>query len=366
METLNILERVGIGESDRFTNHCLLLTTSSLSVPLPRRRLVGCACTSPLAHFFIYHSESSVRELHPFTTTTHLASQDLITPQREDDLKIQFLFRQRGATTRISQAPAKQRLGFANFFFSMTSKLKSQNQNSGLQWTDKLAGLTHQAKSRPDSTVTLAEPAKTEAVPVSLRLEGPYFTTADPSKYKTVLCVVAGTGVSGALAISGAFQELERQCPMRTDSRGRRRCTLDNAFDASDGSVHESATGCSDRRWTRCVVIWSVREDAYIDLPGLQSEFSLLSLLYITNNRWKGSPGMGHETQIHLTGNGRKRLSVGDALDKIIQEDTTDTPDPASIWVYLSGPNAFIEAGETACKERHSSGVDWYGARWDI
>lgn len=34
------------------------------------------------------------------------------------------------------------------------------------------------------------------------------------------------------------------------------------------------------------------------------------------------------------------------------------------IWVYLSGPNPFIQAGEAACKA--SGGVEWFGARWSI
>ena len=30
-------------------------------------------------------------------------------------------------------------------------------------------------------------------------------------------------------------------------------------------------------------------------------------------------------------------------------------------WCYLSGPNAFIEGGERACRR---VGVEYYGARW--
>lgn len=33
------------------------------------------------------------------------------------------------------------------------------------------------------------------------------------------------------------------------------------------------------------------------------------------------------------------------------------------VWVYLSGPNAFITTGEKACQEM---GLDYYGARWEI
>ncbi|KFY36040.1 hypothetical protein V494_05372 [Pseudogymnoascus sp. VKM F-4513 (FW-928)] len=40
---------------------------------------------------------------------------------------------------------------------------------------------------------------------IGVRAEGPYFTPADPARYHTVVCIVAGTGISGALAIIGAF-----------------------------------------------------------------------------------------------------------------------------------------------------------------
>lgn len=69
-----------------------------------------------------------------------------------------------------------------------------------------------------------------------------------------------------------------------------------------------------------------------------------------------------------MTGGGRQRLSVGDELDEILKTNVNEgSPgSPASTWVYISGPNAFIEAGETACKERQMRGLEWYGAKWDI
>jgi hypothetical protein len=36
---------------------------------------------------------------------------------------------------------------------------------------------------------------------ISLRLEDPYFTPTDPARYQTVVCLVAATDISGALAI---------------------------------------------------------------------------------------------------------------------------------------------------------------------
>ena len=87
---------------------------------------------------------------------------------------------------------------------------------------------------------------------VSLRLEGPYFTVADPSRYKTVICFVAGTGVSGAIAIVRAFLEQKRQ----------QMAALQNGYEWGANDRPETTS-----IWKRCVVIWSVRAENYIDLP---------------------------------------------------------------------------------------------------
>lgn len=61
--------------------------------------------------------------------------------------------------------------------------------------------------------------------------------------------------------------------------------------------------------------------------------------------------------KIHLTGNGRPRLDVVKTLADVREGEV-------KTWVYLSGPNPFIQAGEAACKA--SGGVEWFGARWSI
>ncbi|KUJ09556.1 uncharacterized protein LY89DRAFT_675728 [Mollisia scopiformis] len=199
------------------------------------------------------------------------------------------------------------------------------------QWTNKLAGFSqdidNSSSSTNDSSSTLS--TLTKGLPVSLRLEGPYFTPADPYRYKTVICIVAGTGVSGALAIAGAFKELERQSLQVTST--------------PNSEAERKSSVSTSRIWTRCVVIWSVREEHFIQLPELSS-----------------APSSGLDVRVHLTGPGKQRLSVDDALDRILGEGASST------WVYISGPNAFIAAGEMACKKRQERGVEWYGARWDI
>ena len=64
------------------------------------------------------------------------------------------------------------------------------------------------------------------------------------------------------------------------------------------------------------------------------------------------TPGL--EVRPYLTGKGRDRMDMDKALNSI-------TENGGRTWVYLSGPNNFIEAGEMACRR---SGVDFFGARW--
>ncbi|OQD90981.1 hypothetical protein PENANT_c001G00306 [Penicillium antarcticum] len=191
-----------------------------INMLLPRHRLDGCACKSPVAHFYIRHSKSSVRELHPFTTITPLAYQKTIVSEFRDDIPIQFLFRKSG---NMDNLPGPQ---FKNkkrpiWFHKSAEPI--------FQWTEKLANLADQRKSLSrsgeDSSVNqsigppfielanknLVSSYPSEELALSLRLEGPYFSEADPSRYRTVVCFVAGTGVSGAIAIARAFLEQKRQ-----------------------------------------------------------------------------------------------------------------------------------------------------------
>ncbi|CZT44433.1 uncharacterized protein RSE6_04599 [Rhynchosporium secalis] len=314
-----------------------------ISVPLPRRRLDGCACSSPLAHFYIHHSDSSIRELHPFTTITHLASQSSVTSSDLPDIDIQFLFRKRGIATPVMKPEAKR--GFAPAMFRFVRRVR--RRKSQAQWTNRLASLAMEESSSRGKEQRTSEgwELETAGVPVSLRLEGPYFTPADPKKYRTVVCLVAGTGVSGALAIAGMFKEVERQDAMSEAES----TSSPQKLESVESKTTRSTT---TRLWTRCVVLWSVRSETFIELPGL-----------------KTTPDSALETRIHLTGDGRPRLSVGDALDEILSEDEQRHPEANSggkTWVYISGPNAFITNGESMCRERRRRGVDWYGAKWEI
>ena len=151
------------------------------------------------------------------------------------------------------------------------------------QWTNRLAGLLDNQGSVTEkgeggttasslalaSSRTAIDPSQhPPPIEVSLRLEGPYFTPADPAHYDTVVCLVAGTGVSGAIAIVGAFKELER-------SRARARDGQGDGLPLSP--VYASPSPPSSLVWSNCVVVWSVRQEDCVALPFLESEPRLSS-----------------------------------------------------------------------------------------
>lgn len=365
-----------------------------LSCPLPRTRLEGCACSSPVARFYIYH-DSAIRQLHPITTITHLALEDAITDPTENSINIEFLFRRHGGETPFVSV---KRQGWSlldawrkpkNSNHDIYSRIGSERSERRVREQDSFAlfdlesrePITRSVASQQSRTnhgseafepiqegsadVEALRPApkrknKAEmlmdnaSVPTSLRLEGPFFTPANPSNYHTVVCLVEGAGVSGALAIASAFQQLERferkmLGPERSEER-RKKTNYDMSAlssNISEGRKHERTL---ERKWRRCLIVWVVPEEEHIELPGLQvpAESSL-------------------EVRIHLTGPGRKAICYYNTLDIVLERDpqggrTTrgiGVDENASVWVYVSGSETFVGKAEKACKSRQSRGVEW-------
>ena len=294
----------------------------SVTLPLPRQRLSGCSCRSPIAHFYIHHADSSLRELHPFTTVTHLASQNSATDAAEDDFPIQFLFRKQGgkgpSNTAVVPLPLYKRI------FRSKKKRKQSTQ-----WTARLAALADEqqpelSKRQVDSNIDMERsPAPFTPVAgginVALRLEGPYFSPADPYRYDTVVCLVAGTGVTGAVSIAAAFNY------------------------AAMNDINNSTRKVSpSRKWRRCIIIWSVKETEDIEMPFIEPKAE------------------GLELRKCLTGPGRSRVDLGQALSEICVKERKEG---GSSWVYISGPDKYIDSGREACQEvqRHTE-LDFYAA----
>jgi hypothetical protein len=152
------------------------------------------------------------------------------------------------------------------------------------QWTDRIGSLADRGDRSEESLdidqelYNRSTRTNANSVPIALRLEGPYFTPAKPSGYKTVVCLVAGTGVSGALAITGAFKELSRQSVFSESTLEFSSAVTPQDIPSRNSSIKTARRGSQrDYLWTRCVVIWSVREDAFIKLPELDSKFCVIS-----------------------------------------------------------------------------------------
>ena len=253
---------------------------------------------------------------------THLASQNDATHSSEDDFPIQFLFRKQGgrgpSNTAVVPLPLYQRI----------LRGKKQRKQS-TQWTARLAALIDEqqpelSKRQGDSNIDM-ERSPTSFTPgavgmnVALRLEGPYFSPADPYRYDTVVCLVAGTGVTGAISIAAAF----------------------NYAAASD--FNDSARkGFTLRKWRRCIIMWSVKETEDIELPFIEPK------------------AQGLELRKYLTGPGRSRVNLGQALSEICVKERSEG---GCSWVYISGPDKYVDSGREACQEvQRYTELDFYAA----
>lgn len=107
---------------------------------------------------------------------------------------------------------------------------------------------------------------KRAQVALSLRLEGPYFTAANPREFETVVCLVAGTGVTGAIAIAEAFSAHRKQW--------RRMPRYGAGIEGSARPLEGSKTA-GRQPWSRCVVMWTVRADDYVEIPRIQGRVRL-------------------------------------------------------------------------------------------
>ncbi|KAL9029252.1 MAG: hypothetical protein Q9196_002490, partial [Gyalolechia fulgens] len=305
-----------------------------LTLPLPRRRLDGCACHSPLAHFHIHHSQSSIREIHPFTTITHLASQKAMTPsstsghvvalsETDEPIMVQFLFRKSEPEPIVASSG------------SHPSKKKASKQ-----WTNKVASLVDATcmdiPSRSGKYSVDPESLPLPSYQTSLRLEGPYFTPVNPASYNTVICLVAGTGISGAVAIAAAFSA-QSATAMRNTTPSAQQLETSGETVRREHAYSGQVSPSTPHVWHRCVVVWSIRESDHVKLPFFQD-----------------TPGL--EVLSHLTGNDRARIDLKKTID-----DIRRTEPGRSTWIYLSGPNAFLEAGKKACQASH---VGFFSARW--
>lgn len=232
---------------------------------------------------------------------------------------IQFLFRRAGT---IVATPESTRKG--SWLSTLSFGTGRRLAKSG-EWTDKLASsLDTKIRERKIAPLGLQEPELQTSLDLALRLEGPYFSPADPSRYHTAVCLVAGTGISGAMAIAGAFSALQQK-----------RLVADAESSKSPESFSQGPA------WRRCIINWSVREQDFVNLPDLEQS-------------------LGVDFQVNLTGSGRQRPN----MKRIMSEIRETMPPDAAIWSYISGPKGFIENAKMVCKAIPN--VDIHAASWEI
>ncbi|KFZ00653.1 hypothetical protein V501_10563 [Pseudogymnoascus sp. VKM F-4519 (FW-2642)] len=228
---------------------------------------------SSRSSFPVTASMAALAPLHSLTSTS--TTRNAATPLSEDDFPICFLFRKHG---RTNQTPEPSTLGNR---FTLLRYLRRTRTASPAEWTDRLASLADKAALTTDSPLhrdaaipdlegpftMLTSPTawiNTAHAAIGVRAEGPYFTPADPARYHTVVCIVAGTGISGALAIISAFAA---QKTRDAENAAETDMCVPGTCSAVQEPVPVPVGG--RRMWERCVVVWSVREADYIALPAL-------------------------------------------------------------------------------------------------
>lgn len=120
---------------------------------------------------------------------------------------------------------------------------------------DSLKNMDSPSGSTTPTTITSGPQNEVAGVNLTVRLEGPYFTAANPIKFDTIVCLVAGTGITGAIAIASGFRARRALRPTPTS----------RAFDEErqdDAQISAQTGEC-----TRCIVVWSVREDDFVEIP---------------------------------------------------------------------------------------------------
>jgi hypothetical protein len=181
--------------------------------------------------------------------------------EKQDSISIQFLFRQSlpaeapdDAEHAPSQPPLKKSTQWTN---RLGSSVDEKNISTNLENPE--SGTRPRIHAR---STTLSDILNNDGRETILRLEGPYFTPCNPENYETVVCLVAGTGLSGAIAIAAAFKAEKARFRPKANAN------------AAAPATSEASTKSAERygRWDRCIVIWTVREKDYVEMPFFQGE----------------------------------------------------------------------------------------------
>ena len=228
------------------------------------------------------------------------------------------------------------------------------------EWTCKLGELV----AGPSNAKEL------RSTSLSMRLEGPYITSAEPVHLaRRVLCLVGGTGITGALSLA---QTWLRHRGGERSARFRLVWTVRTAETARVAEVEALQAQINANAVSMEIVVHVSRTLGRVDpVACLASFFEPTELL---------APVRGPMTQQ------KPCDEVARGMDEKDGKALVQRPEPseATGWVYCSGPSGLLDATDGACLDlsrrlrasRGASGapprtgtvskLDWYCAKWEV
>jgi hypothetical protein len=241
-----------------------------------------------------------------------------------------------------------------------------RRQKAHSRWTDRLVGLTddHNVRGRNLDAVMGHINRKTSSlryqkdIPVSLRVGGSYFTLAEPSHYRTVFCLVAGTVISGARQYA-VHSKSWKGSRVPTKFTPTRQVNWDvqwevNRIQSKNSRKSSIKSVAKNRIWIRCILPWSAGGDPYIDLPTKYAKkysyfHFILSFHYLLTDHRIRFPRLGAWCEDKLDWK-RSRETLSRKFNPSYFKwkwEEQGIRHSFDVGIY-SGPNEFLAAGEEA------------------
>ena len=300
----------------------------------------------PLKHFYLNVPVISKWQSHPFTTTSAICGSNNVTRE------INWLFRASKLDKKSDHHLKEWTVKLAALLASDEGSTTMPDVERGCNAVEPISCIDETAEGRimtlPMRTIPVSSVPYhnySTKLPSKIRLEGPYAAHHNPFTFaNSCACIVAGTGISGALSLANTFLTLKGTA--QNDTQPPRKCVTD-----------------------RFTIFWSIRSSENADLLDVQMMMTEAHAL-----------GVQIELHRHLTGVGKQRLNFKETIERCIspvesveKPVTDDRPThrrPGDTWIYFSGPTAFMNDGETACHVLKETSVGeslvWHCAKWDV
>lgn len=201
-----------------------------------------------------------------------------------------------------------------NLTFLIRPVTKPIKEGKKLEWTQSVAKIV---------------PEIGQAKPINVHLEGPFTTPTPPlTKFDLILCIVGGTGITGALGLAHGVLNSPNQT---RDVEAAKR--------------------------TKCHIVWNFREPQK-DVEQLYCFQEIQRHIAETNNNNNNGEKIVEFVMHNTRENGRLNFET------IVDEQLKQHP---RAYVYTSGPVQMMDAVASACRhnERNFPLMEWHEAKWD-